>query len=107
MSTTQRGDQSVSSEIYSMSIKGLLSPTGGLVFCGKNDSNMEGDSKRKTKKTLGDRILDLGNVLQPSWVRCPVCSCDEMDRVLLDNRFVLLLHVSLIFWALFFIKRTS
>lgn len=59
---------------------------------------MEGDSTGKKNKTIRDRLLDFSDVLQPSWVRCPICSCDEMDKFLLDYGRYFLFPFSVLLW---------
>ena len=41
---------------------------------------------------------DPSNVLQPAWLRRLVRSCDEVDRIFLENRSHFLFHISFIFW---------
>lgn len=64
---------------------------------------MDGDySKCKTKndkEAHRDGLSYLSDVLQPSWVRCPICVDDEGDRVILDYGRYFLCPVSIILWA--------
>jgi hypothetical protein len=64
---------------------------------------MEGD-KRKTKNTyteeISDGIANISDVLQPSWLRCPICAYDKIDGVLLDYGYYLLRPVAIVFWII-------
>jgi len=68
---------------------------------------MESDSIRQIKTQAeedhGDMDPDPSNFLQPSWIRCPICSSNEMDRFLLDYGRYFLLPIGILFWTLFFI----
>jgi len=59
---------------------------------------MEGDTDSATKSK--NDVSDLGDILQPSWVRCPICAGDEMDRVILDYGFNFLLPFGIFLWCL-------
>jgi hypothetical protein len=65
---------------------------------------MDGDypkQKKENKKAEdGDSLSDFGDLLQPSWVRCPICTSDEMDRFLLDYGRYFLCPFSIILWVL-------
>ncbi len=66
---------------------------------------MDSDScKRTNKKEDQNDVSDLGDILQPSWVRCPICSCDEVDRILLDYGFNILCPIAIILWTVFLIE---
>jgi hypothetical protein len=54
----------------------------------------------QSKKTPEVNSIDSGNVLQPTRVRRAICSCDEMDRFISDNRHYFLLHVGILFWII-------
>jgi hypothetical protein len=67
---------------------------------------MESDSIRQIKtqseEASGDMDPDPGDILQPSWIRCPLCSGNEMDRFLLDyGRYFYCL--SAFFFGLYFL----
>jgi len=68
---------------------------------------MDSDSicqiKNQEKQDIGDLDPDPGNLLQPSWFRCPICNNYAMDRFLLDYGRYFLLPVGILFWTLFFI----
>ncbi len=60
---------------------------------------MDGEHCNETQKETGDRFSYLGNIFQPTRVRRSICSCDEIDRVLLDYGRNFLLPVGIILWA--------
>lgn len=63
---------------------------------------MDTDSnKRNAKEKTSDGCADTGDILQPPGVRCTLCSCHEVDRVILDYGRNLLLPLSLVFWVVF------
>ena len=68
---------------------------------------MESDSihQIKTKSEKPDRGMDPdpSYILQPSWIRCPLCAGNEMDRLILDYGRYFLLPIGILFWTLFFI----
>jgi hypothetical protein len=59
---------------------------------------MEGDPE--STKEPDYSLSDISDILQPSWVRCPVCSGDEMDRFLLDYGYHFLLPFGIFLWCL-------
>ena len=66
---------------------------------------MDGDSKSTNEKDRSTQkgsfwSFSLGNLLQSARIRCFVCSCDEIDRILLGYRYPFLLHLSPIFWII-------
>lgn len=67
------------------------------------DSLRQENKKAKSKKESKDSSSSASDFLQPSWVRCPVCSSDEVDGVLLDYGRYFLLPVAAFLWILFFI----
>jgi hypothetical protein len=72
----------------------------------KNSKTMDGEHckrQEKTEEDSWDSDPDPSNVLQPTWVRCPICPGDNLDQVLLDYGFNFLLPVGILFWTLFFI----
>ena len=72
----------------------------------KNSKTMDGEHCNKQEKTEEDSrdcSPYLSNILQPTWVRCPICPGDNMDQVLLDYGFNFLLPIGILFWTLFFI----
>jgi hypothetical protein len=83
-----------------MEYKGVQSPSRNFTeMAGKNYTQMEGDSRSKKEETYSYSLLNFGDILQPSWVRCPVCNCDEMDRFLLDYGLNFLLPIGLFLWV--------
>lgn len=61
---------------------------------------MDSEHCNKEKQETGDSSPDPGDVLQPLRVRRTVCSCDEINRVLLDYGFNFLLPVGVVLWTL-------
>jgi hypothetical protein len=57
-------------------------------------------SNKEEKQETGDSLSDSGDVLQPFRVRRSICSCDEINRVLLDYGFNFLLPVGAVLWTL-------
>jgi hypothetical protein len=71
---------------------------------------MDGDYPKQTKKKDKSKrdchgIPYLSNILQSSWFRCPICTDYEIDRFILDHRLHFLLHLSPIFWIIFFSEK--
>ena len=66
---------------------------------------MDGDSTRqnKNKKKNSNVVFNSRNILQSIGVRRFVCSCDEMDRVLLDYGRNFLLPVGIFLWTVLLI----
>jgi hypothetical protein len=63
---------------------------------------MDTDSnKRNAEEKNSDGCADTGDIFQPTRVRCTLCTCDEVDRVILDHGRNILLPLSLLFWAVF------
>lgn len=60
-------------------------------------------SKRKNKKKVKNCSSCTCNVLQPSWIRCPISSSDELDRVILDYGCNFLWRIAIVLWTLFFV----
>lgn len=54
------------------------------------------------QKTQEKYLVDTGDVLQPTRVRRAICNCDELDRIVLDNRPYLLFHVGILFWLILY-----
>jgi hypothetical protein len=70
---------------------------------------MESDQCNKkniAKEEISNSIVNIGNVLQPSWIRCPICTYDEMDRIVLDYGYHLLRPIAIIFWVILLIAST-
>jgi len=68
---------------------------------------MESDSihqiKKQSEEPDRDMDPDPSYILQPSWIRCPLCINNEMDRFILDYGRYFLLPIGILFWTLFFI----
>ena len=60
------------------------------------DSNKQDEEKEPSN---GDP--DPGDLLQPSRVRRTLCSCNEVDRIILDYGRDLLLPISIFLWIIF------
>ncbi len=62
--------------------------------------------KTSTKYESVNCDVDDSDFFQPARVRRAFCSCNEIDRFILDNRYRLLFRVSPILWIvlLFFTK---
>lgn len=75
----------------------------------KNSKNMEGEPNQieeKTEEDSCDQLINTGNVFQSAWIRCALRTRNEMDRLILDNRYYLLFHFNPIFYTiLLFFKR--
>ena len=69
----------------------------------KQSEGEEPIQPRKAKAKSTDRVSCLSNLLQPSWVRCPISSDNELDRILLDYGCHFLCPFAIFLWALFFI----
>ena len=68
---------------------------------------MDSESYRSEKKSdNGDRCVDAGDIFQPTWVRCPIRVCNEIDRFLLDYGFNFLPYISFIIYIILFLKET-
>jgi hypothetical protein len=66
-------------------------------------STMDPEHKdNESQKKDPDSCPDPSNVFQSTRIRRFIRSCDEVDRVILGNRFNLLFHISPIFWIIFF-----
>ena len=57
-------------------------------------------NKQNAKKEHPDDSVGIGYVFQSPWIRCSLRYCDEVDRILLDNRWNFLLPISTIFWSI-------
>ena len=55
----------------------------------------------------GNSMPYAGNFLQPFWLRCPLCSNHEMDRILLDYGRHLLLPIGIVLWLVFLFAEAS
>ncbi len=66
---------------------------------------MDGDysSSKKYKKKVKNDCVNSCDVLQPSWVRCPIPPCDGVDRIILDYGCNFLWRIGIVLWALFFV----
>jgi hypothetical protein len=75
----------------------------------KNSKNMEGEPNQleeKTEEDSYDQFTNTGDVFQSTWLRCALRARNEMDRLILDNRYYLLFHFNPIFYIiLLFFKR--
>jgi hypothetical protein len=66
---------------------------------------MDGDKiEGEFKQESGDPLPDNSNVFQSFGIRRFVCSCDEVDRVLLDYGYNFLLPIGIFLWALLLIS---
>lgn len=66
---------------------------------------MESESYRNEEKSdNGDHCINAGDIFQPTWVRCPVRICDEIDGFLLDYGFNFLPYISFIIYIVLLIK---
>jgi hypothetical protein len=66
---------------------------------------MDGDKiEGEFKQESGDPLPDNSNVFQSFGIRRFVCSCDEVDRVLLGYGYNFLLPVGIFLWALLLIS---
>lgn len=66
---------------------------------------MDGDSKRQIKKkTRRNNSVNVGNILQPTRVRCSICLCNEIDRFLLDYGYNFLPYISTAIYIILFLK---
>ena len=66
---------------------------------------MDSDSypKRcKNKEKDKNRCSCSRNVLQPSWIRCPISSSDELDGIILDYGCNFLWRIGIVLWVVFF-----
>ncbi len=70
---------------------------------------MEGEPNQLEEKTEEDsygQFTNTGDVFQSTWLRCALRTRNEMDRLILDNRYYLLFHFNPIFYTiLLFFKR--
>jgi hypothetical protein len=57
---------------------------------------------KNTKESSETSDIDPSNILQPLWFRRIVRFGNEMDRILLENRSYLLLHIGILFWCIIF-----
>jgi len=65
---------------------------------------MESDyCKRKNTEEDEGSIFDIGDLLQPSWIRCPIPSGDDVDRIILAYGCDFLWRIGIFLWSLFFI----
>jgi len=75
----------------------------------KNSKNMDSEPNRieeQTEEDSYDQFFNTGNFLQSTRLRCAVRTCDEMDRLILDNRRRILFHFNPILYViLLFFKR--
>ena len=72
-----------------------------------NRTHMDGDSYSKNKKVSNldrDRCVNVGNILQPTRVRCSICVCNEIDRFLLDYGCNFLPYISFIIYSLLLLE---
>jgi|688.fasta_scaffold12674_8 hypothetical protein len=70
----------------------------------KTTHTQGGDLETEPPQENHDMVFNNGNVLQPSGFRCPFCSGDEMDRVLLGYGRNFLLPFGLLLWAIFLLS---
>jgi hypothetical protein len=70
-------------------------------------NTMDSDSiyqfKKQKEEDPCDMDPDPGDILQPSWFRCIICTNHEVDRLILDYGRYFLLPISVLFWTLFLI----
>jgi len=72
----------------------------------KNQKPMDSEHpirQEETEEDSRDCSSDTCDVLQPSWVRCPVCAGDNVDKIILDYGFDFLLPVGILFWTIFLV----
>lgn len=62
--------------------------------------SFKSDKKKKNKNANSH----IGDFLQSFGIRRTLCSCDEVDWVLLDNRYNFLFHIGIVFWVVLFIE---
>lgn len=58
--------------------------------------------KRKNTKKTEISELDLSDLLQPSWIRCPIPPGNDMDWIVLAYGCNILWRVGITLWCLFF-----
>lgn len=66
-----------------------------------------GDTIRKNdtkeKRETGEHIPNFCNVLPTTRIRCSIRVNNEIDRILLDYGYYILLYICPVLWALFYI----
>ena len=69
---------------------------------------MDGDysKKPKYKKEDKDWCANSSDLLQPSWIRCPISSSDGLDGIILDYGCNFLWRIGIALWAVFFVVET-
>ncbi len=70
------------------------------------DGDYSRNKKKNRKKKHKDDLSYLSDVLQPSWVRCPICVDDEVDQVILDYGRYFLCPVAIVLWVVLLIITT-
>ncbi len=60
---------------------------------------MDSDHYCKDKKENSDNFSDSCDFFQSARIRCSVCTCDEVDRVLLAYGFNFLLPIGVFLWT--------
>ena len=72
---------------------------------------MDSDSSKRKKKKLTKKGKNANShtsdFFQPSWVRCPISSDNDLDRVILDYGCNFLWYIGLAIWTLFFVIKIS
>ena len=68
------------------------------------DSDSEKPSKQRKKNK--NSCSCFSNILQPSWVRCPIPSGDDVDEIILDYGCNFLWRIGIALWAVFFVVET-
>ena len=58
----------------------------------------------KLKQESGDPLPDNSNIFQSIGIRRFICSCDEVDRVLLGYGYNFLLPIGIFFWVVLLIS---
>lgn len=72
---------------------------------------MDGDYPRYDKKTDiiekgEDPDSSISDLFQPSWIRCPFSSSDDLDRILLDYGCNFLWRIGVFLWVVFLACQT-
>lgn len=65
------------------------------------DDDSRKNKKRNPEKKGFNNVLNAGDVLQSTWIRCAIQDGDGLDRFLLDYGCNFLLYFSAISWLIF------
>jgi len=58
------------------------------------------DSDPDSEKKSSNNKPHSSNILQSSWIRCCLRSCDKMDKFIRAHRYHFLWHIGLLFWII-------